>query len=101
MDKLRVDVWSDIACPWCWIGKRNLDRALASFAHAADVDVVWRSFELDPGAPREHRAPLADRLAAKYRMSVATAEAMIARVTEAGAAAGIDFHFERVREGNT
>jgi predicted DsbA family dithiol-disulfide isomerase len=48
-----VEIWSDIACPWCYIGKRRFERALAAFEHADDVRVTWRSFELDPGAPPE------------------------------------------------
>jgi len=48
---MRIDIWSDLVCPWCAIGKANLDQALQQFEHAGDTDVIWRSFELDPGAP--------------------------------------------------
>ncbi|MGH2899868.1 MAG: DsbA family protein, partial [Solirubrobacteraceae bacterium] len=48
MSKVRVDIWADVACPWCYIGKRQLDRALARFAHRERVEIVWRAFELDP-----------------------------------------------------
>ena len=51
MHKLRIDIWSDIACPWCYVGKRRLEAALATFEHADAVTVVWRAFELDPSAP--------------------------------------------------
>ena len=50
---MNVEIWSDIACPWCYVGKRRLEAALAEFEHRDDVTVTWRSFELDPGAPRE------------------------------------------------
>jgi len=50
--KLRIDIWSDIACPWCYVGKRRLEQALAGFPQRAEVEVVWRAFELDPSAPR-------------------------------------------------
>ncbi|WP_367997494.1 DsbA family protein [Streptomyces sp. GMY02] len=46
--RLRIEVWSDIVCPWCYLGKRRLDKALDRFAHAEDVEVVWCSFQLDP-----------------------------------------------------
>jgi predicted DsbA family dithiol-disulfide isomerase len=103
MPALRIDVWSDIACPWCYIGKRHLEQALAAFPHRAEVDVVWRSFELDPGAPRVLPAepPMLDRLAAKYRVAPAQAQAMVARVRDAAARAGLAMQLERVRGGNT
>ncbi len=53
MTKLRVDVWSDIACPWCYVGKRRLEAALEGFDQRDDVEVVWRAFELDPTAPQD------------------------------------------------
>ncbi|WP_438000015.1 DsbA family oxidoreductase [Sorangium sp. So ce185] len=101
--KLRVDVWSDIACPWCYVGKRRLEAALARFPHRDAVEVVWRAFELDPAAKRVLGAEVsyAERLARKYGASVAKAEAMIRQMTEVAAADGLDFHFEKVRPGNT
>ncbi|WP_437757774.1 DsbA family oxidoreductase [Sorangium sp. So ce1389] len=103
MKKLRVDVWSDIACPWCYVGKRRLEAALARFPHRDSVEVVWRAFELDPSAKRvlEPPVPYAERLAKKYGASVARAEAMIRQMTDVAAADGLDFHFEKVRPGNT
>lgn len=101
--RLTVEVWSDIACPWCSIGKRRLEAALASFAQRDDVDVVWRAFELDPSAPavKVPRIPYAERLAAKYRTSTAQADEMIRRMTETAAAEGLDFRFDLIRPGNT
>ena len=76
MTTLRIDIWSDIACPWCYIGKRHLEQALATFEHKDDVEIVWRAFELDPGAPKLREAvPNAERLAKKYRVSVEQAHA--------------------------
>lgn len=101
MSRLRVDVWSDIACPWCWVGKRHLEVALARFPHP--VEVVWRAFELDPAAPRA-LAPGVDaveRLARKYGVSRAAAQGMIDRMVAVGAADGLDFRFDRLRPGNT
>ncbi len=70
MKTLRVDVWSDIACPWCYVGKRHLEQALARFPHRDDVEVLWRSFELDPTIPEGETQPVLPALAAKYGRSV-------------------------------
>jgi predicted DsbA family dithiol-disulfide isomerase len=103
MKKLRVDVWSDIACPWCYVGKRRLDAAIARFPQAGAVDVVWRAFELDPAAPRvrDRSVSYAERLAKKYGTDVANANVMLQRMTDVAAADGLDLHFERVQSGNT
>lgn len=98
---MQIDIWSDIACPWCYVGKRRFERALAQFEHRDDVEVRWRSFELDPSAPATHDEPQAVLLARKYGVPVAQAEAMNARMTEAAAGEGLDFHFDRVKVGNT
>lgn len=101
--KLRVDIWSDIACPWCYVGKRRLEAALRDFPHKGEVEIVWRAFELDPTAPREvdPGVSYAERLGRKYGTSAREAEGMIARMTEVARGDGLDFHFERVRPGNT
>jgi predicted DsbA family dithiol-disulfide isomerase len=103
MALLDIQVWSDIACPWCYVGKRRLEAALVDFAHAGQVAVAWRSFELDPGAPRVQPADrsYAERLARKYGTSVARAEEMIERMTATAAADGLDLRFDRIRPGNT
>ena len=74
MALLTVDIWSDIVCPWCYIGKRRFEAALSRFEHRDDVDVLWHSFELDPAAPRVQSGRNAERLAEKYGMSVQEAE---------------------------
>jgi predicted DsbA family dithiol-disulfide isomerase len=100
---LRVDVWSDIACPWCYVGKRRFEAALARFPHKDAVEVVWRAFELDPSAPplRDTSVSYAGRIAAKYGMTEAEAEQKIRQMTETARADGLDLHFEKVRSGNT
>lgn len=104
MAQLRIDVWSDIACPWCFIGKRHLEQALATFPHASEVEVVWRAFELDPSAPRV-RDPstqsYAERIAAKYGSTTAQAQARLDQMTEIAANDGLEFRFDRIRPGNT
>ena len=103
MAKLQVEVWSDIACPWCYVGKRRLEAALATLPDPDHVEIVWRSFELDPSAPAVHDpgTPYAERLARKYGTSRAQADAMIDRMTKVGEGEWIDFRFDRVATGST
>jgi predicted DsbA family dithiol-disulfide isomerase len=96
-----VEIWSDIACPWCYIGKRRLEAALAQFEHRDEVEVRWRSFELDPTAPPEREGDLAEHLARKYGMDVAQARARQQEMTETAAAEGAIFRFDSVRSGST
>ncbi len=96
-----IDIWSDIACPWCYVGKRRLEAALASFEHRDEVQVVWHSFELDPNAPHERKGDNATNLAHKYGTSREQALEMLARMTDTAAGDGLEFHFERARGGNT
>jgi predicted DsbA family dithiol-disulfide isomerase len=98
---VNVAIWSDVVCPWCYIGKRHFEAALADFEHRDEVSRVWRSFQLDPRAPAVSEGDPLDRLAAKYGMTRAQAEAAQARVTATAAAAGLDFHLDRARSGNT
>ena len=67
---MQVEVWSDVVCPWCYIGKRRLETALERFPHRDDVEVVWRSFQLDPSVPEGETYPTLPALAAKYGRSV-------------------------------
>lgn len=103
MTRLAIEVWSDIACPWCYVGKRRLEAALSDFGRADQVRVTWRSFELDPGAPRVQTSDrsYAERLARKYRTSAERAEQMIEQMTATAAADGLDLRFDRIRPGNT
>ena len=101
MTQLRIDVWSDIACPWCYVGKRRLERALQEFPH--DVDVVWHSFELDPAAPkaRDTSVSHAERIAKKYGMSIEQARKNSDRLCDTARGEGLAFDFEHIRSGNT
>jgi predicted DsbA family dithiol-disulfide isomerase len=96
-----VEIWSDIACPWCYIGKRRFEEALREFEHADDVQVIWRSFELDPSAPDELEGERVARLAAKYGMSVEQAREAERRIIDTAAADGLDFRFDISRSGRT
>lgn len=98
---MNVEIWSDIACPWCYIGKRRFEAALAQFEHRDEVTVTWRSFELDPEAPPEREGDRAQRLADKYGMTLDQAQAAERELTETAAADGLEFRFDRARSGNT
>jgi predicted DsbA family dithiol-disulfide isomerase len=98
---LTVEIWSDVVCPWCYIGKRRFETALQGFEHADEVTVMWRSFELDPEAPKVVEGPYADRLAAQYGMTVERATQLGLEMTERAAAEGLEFHLGRSRSGNT
>jgi predicted DsbA family dithiol-disulfide isomerase len=96
-----VEIWSDIACPWCYIGKRRFEAALAEFEHRDDVRVTWRSFELDPEAPQERTGDRAERLAKKYGMTVERAREAERQLTEVAAGDGLGFRFDIARSGST
>jgi predicted DsbA family dithiol-disulfide isomerase len=98
---LKVEIWSDVVCPWCYIGKRRFESALARFPHRDAVEVVWRSFELDPTAPARREGDGAERLAAKYGMSRQQAVASQDRLTRTAAQEGLTFRFDVAQSGNT
>jgi predicted DsbA family dithiol-disulfide isomerase len=96
-----VEIWSDIACPWCYVGKRRFEQALAAFEHRDQVEVRWRSFELDESAPREFAGERTVRIAEKYATTVEHAREMERRMVETAAADGLDFRFDIARAGAT
>jgi predicted DsbA family dithiol-disulfide isomerase len=98
---MQVEIWSDVVCPWCAIGKRRFEAALARFAHRDDVQVRWRSFELDPAAPREREGDLTGHLAEKYGMSRQDAHAFEQQMSEQAAGEGWEFRLDRARGGNS
>ncbi len=101
MKAMQVEIWSDVVCPWCYIGKRRFESALASFKHRDQVEVIWKSFELDPSAPRTSEETLDAMLSRKYGMSLQRAAEANARVTALAAREGLDYHLEKARPGNT
>ncbi len=98
---MKIEIWSDVVCPWCYVGKRRLEQALAAFPHRDEVEVVWRSFELDPQAPSERTGDYAALLAAKYGFSLERGQQMVDTMTATAAQDGLDFRFDRARVGNT
>jgi predicted DsbA family dithiol-disulfide isomerase len=98
---MEIEIWSDIACPWCYVGKRRLADALAQFEHAGETTVTWRSFELDPEAPLERPGEGAAHLAEKYGMSLEQARASQAGLAATAAGEGIEMRFDIQRMGRT
>jgi predicted DsbA family dithiol-disulfide isomerase len=98
---MQVEIWSDVVCPWCYLGKRRFERALASFDHRDQVDVVYRSFELDPDAPIGVTTPTEKLLASKYGLTSAQAEEAQRQMEQRGADDGLDFHLAGLQSGNT
>jgi len=98
---MNVEIWSDVVCPWCYIGKRRFERAVASFGHPAEITVTYRSFELDPDAPVQRTGGHAEHLAGKYGMTIAQAEQANEQMTQRAADEGLDFRFDLIRGGNT
>jgi predicted DsbA family dithiol-disulfide isomerase len=98
---MNIEIWSDVVCPWCYIGKRRFERAVASFGHPDEVTVTYRSFELDPNAPAERTGSQAEHLASKYGMTIAEAEQASQQMTQRAAADGLEFRFDLIRGGNT
>jgi predicted DsbA family dithiol-disulfide isomerase len=96
-----LEIWSDIACPWCAIGRARLRRTLADLPYADEVEVRWRSFELDPSAPTSIDGTYVDRLARKYDIGGPDAQAMLDEITETAADEGLAFRFDIIRPGNT
>jgi len=98
---MRVEIWSDVVCPFCYIGKRRLENALADFEHADEVEVEFRSFELDPDAPREPTEKVPATLARKYGISTEQALQNMAGVDRMAAGEGLTFRQADAPHANT
>ncbi|ELS52260.1 DsbA family oxidoreductase [Streptomyces viridochromogenes] len=98
---MRVEIWSDIACPWCYVGKARFEKALAAFPHRDQVEVVHRSFELDPGRAKGDIQPVITMLTGKYGMSAAQAEAGEDNLGRLAAAEGLDYRTRGRDHGST
>lgn len=98
---MKVEIWSDVACPWCYIGKRRFEAAMADFAHRDRVEVTWRSYQLDPDAPRDSEKKVNEILAQKYGVSLSQAAAMNQRVSAIAAQEGLEYHLEEAKYSNT
>ncbi|MEW2166005.1 DsbA family oxidoreductase [Streptomyces sp. NPDC007084] len=98
---MRVEIWSDIACPWCYVGKARFEKALDAFPHRDEVEVVHRSFELDPGRAKGDIQPVLTMLTKKYGMSEAQAQAGEENLGTQAAAEGLEYRTRGRDHGNT
>ncbi|HLV05570.1 MAG TPA: DsbA family oxidoreductase [Actinomycetaceae bacterium] len=98
---IRVDVWSDIACPWCFIGKRKFEAGLAAFDGADDVTVTYHSFELSPDTPVDFEGSEVDFLSAHKGLPKEQVEQMLRQVTTIAADVGLRYDFDAVRHTKT
>jgi predicted DsbA family dithiol-disulfide isomerase len=98
---VKVEIWSDVVCPWCYVGKRHFEDALSRFRHADQVEVEWRSFELDPDSPTRVGLSMNRILQRKYGMTEDQADAANERMTALAARVGLEYHLDDVQAGNT
>lgn len=95
---MRIEIWSDVVCPWCYIGKRRLEKALSTFGHETEIEVVWRSFQLDPSAPAIPVETVAESLGRRYGGGPEAGRQMIDRVEAVAAEEGLLFrHHQSLR----
>src|SRR5690554_1903005 len=101
--KMKVEIWSDIACPFCYIGKRNYEKALESFAEASDIELEWYSFQLDPTIPMDGNESLdmASYLEQQKGMPASQIKEMFGNISEMGKNVDIDFNFDKAVIANT
>jgi predicted DsbA family dithiol-disulfide isomerase len=98
---MKVEIWSDIACPWCYIGKRRFEKALATFPHRDEVEVQWRSYQLDPTLPDHHDGTELDYLVDRKGMSREQVQGMFDQVTAIAAEEGLRYDFGSVVVANS
>jgi predicted DsbA family dithiol-disulfide isomerase len=98
---MQVEIWADVACPWCYVGKRCFEAALERFEDRDSVTVTYRAFELDPDAPAAREGSVVEHLARKYGITVERATELNDQLTAVAASVGIDMRFDQVRGGNT
>lgn len=98
---MNIDIWSDVACPWCFIGKRRFETALAAFPHKDEVTVTWHSYQLDPTLPEHDDRTEAEYLAASKGMPVGQVRAMFGHVAEQAAGEGLHYDFDSLVVANS
>lgn len=98
---MRIDIWSDIVCPWCYVGKRRFEKAVARFDNRDDLQIVHRSFQLNPAAPPHATSSRREMLMHKYQLSPEQVVEMDARMTQTAAGEGLAFNLEGTLTGNT
>ena len=99
--KLKIEVWSDYVCPFCYIGKRNLDEALKQLGRKEDSEVIFKSFELDPNAPKQIDGTINELIAKKYGMSIEAATENNNKIVESARQIGLELDFDNLKPTNT
>jgi protein disulfide-isomerase len=100
-NKLKVQIWSDIMCPFCYIGKRRIEEALQNFEHKEAVEIEWKSYQLDASFIASPEDNMVEHLAEKYRKDNDWAQNMLDNMTQNAKTAGLDFHFEKAVLANS
>ncbi|KQB42792.1 2-hydroxychromene-2-carboxylate isomerase [Flavobacterium daejeonense] len=100
-NKLKIQIWSDIMCPFCYIGKRRLENAIDQFGHQDAIEIEWKSFQLDPNFIASEGDNLAEHLAEKYRKDQEWALESLKNTAQTAANSGLEFHFEKVTMANS
>lgn len=98
---MNVEIWSDVMCPFCYIGKRKFENALAKFPHKENINIIWKSFQLDPTTVTDPSLNTIDNLAEKKGWSKQQAQETTAQVTNIAKQVGLDFHFEKAVVANS
>ena len=98
---MQVEIWSDILCPWCYIGKREFENALAEFKNKDKVEITWKSFELDPAAQKDYPGDLYDLLSSKYNISVDKAKQMTAALVARANSIGLQYNMDTAKATNS
>lgn len=100
-NQLKVQIWSDVMCPFCYIGKRKIEEAITQFENKDSVEIEWKSFELDPSFAAAPNESIADHLADKYGRDIDWAQSMLESTTQTAKSNGLDFHFEKAILANS
>jgi predicted DsbA family dithiol-disulfide isomerase len=101
MPAMKIEIWSDVACPWCYIGKRRFEAALAGFAHRDDVEVQWRSYQLDPGLPEHYDGGELDYLSTRKGLPPQQVAQMFDQVAQQAKGEGLHYRFDKVVVANS
>lgn len=98
---MKIEIWSDIACPWCYIGKRRFEKALSEYEHKDAVEITWRSYELQPGGPQDGPEGAVEHLMAKYGRSREQVLEMLEAATQAAAGEGLAYNLPESKMTST
>ncbi len=101
MNIIQVEIWSDVVCPFCFLGKKNFEAAVKAYGGTSKIEYVWRSFELDPSSAKSQKISIYDVLARKYGRTIEWAKETNKRLVESGKAVGIDFNFDAIVPTNS